>query len=139
MSMPISPKFSALALGAAATLSLGACVGTMAPPPGAMPSGDCFSSTQWNGWSSPSDDVIYLKVRTNDVYRVDMVPGSGRHLESGGRFIISEVRGSSRICSANDLQLWIADSVGIRTPLFPRTIRRLTPEEVAALPPSDRP
>ena len=137
--MLISPKFSAVALGAAVTLSLGACVGTTAPPPGAMASGDCFSSTQWNGWSSPSDDVIYLKVRTNDVYRVDMVPGSGRHLESGGRFIISEAHGSGRICTANDLDLAMADSLGFRTPLFPRTLRRLTPEEVAALPPGDRP
>ena len=127
------------ALAALAALSLGACVGTMPPPAGALASNDCFSSTQWNGWSSPVDDVIYLRVRNNDVYRVDLVPGSGRNLESGSQFIISEVRGSSRICSANDLQLWMADSVGFRTPLFPRTLRRLTPVEVAALAPGDRP
>jgi hypothetical protein len=127
------------ALAAIAALSLGACVGTMSPSPVALASGDCFSSTQWNGWSSPVDDVIYLKVRNNDVYRIDLVPGSGRHLESGGQFIISEVRGSSRICSANDMDLSIADTHGFRTPLFPRTLRKLTPVEVAALPAGDRP
>lgn len=127
------------ALAAIAALSLGACVGTMAPAPGALASADCFSSTQWNGWSSPSDDVIYLRVRNNDFYRVDLVPGSGRNLDSGGRFIISETRGSGRICTANDLDLAMADSLGFRTPLFPRTLRKLTPEEVAALPPGDRP
>lgn len=126
------------ALAALAVLSLGACVGTMPPPAGMMASSDCFSSTQWRGWSSPVDDVIYLKVGVNDVYRVDLLPGTGR-LDRGGQFIVSEVRGSNRICSANDLQLWIADSVGFRTPLFPKTLRKLTPEEVAALPPGDRP
>jgi hypothetical protein len=127
------------ALAASAAISLAACVGTMPPAPGSLASADCFSSTQWNGWSSPVDDVIYLKVRNNDVYRVDLVPGSGRNLESGSQFIISEVRGSSRICSANDLQLWMADSVGFRTPLFPKLLRKLTPVEVAALAPGDRP
>lgn len=126
-------------LVALAALSLGACVGTAPPAPGTLASADCFSSTQWNGWSSPSDDVIYLRVRNNDFYRVDLLPGSGRRLDSGGRFIISEAHGSGRICTANDLDLAMADSLGFRTPLFPRTLRRLTPEEVAALPPGDRP
>ena len=126
------------ALAAAAMISLSACVGTMPPAPGTLVSSDCFSSTQWRGWSSPTDDVIYLRVGTNDVYRVDLLPGAGR-LDRGGRFLISEVRGSNRICSANDLDLAIADSVGFRTPLFPRTLRKLTTEEVAALPPGDRP
>ena len=128
------------ALAALAALSLGACVTPAPSAPGMMAaSADCFSSTQWNGWSSPADDVIYLRVRNNDFYRVDLLPGSGRNLESGGRFIISEAHGSGRICTANDLDLAMADSLGFRTPLFPRTLRRLTPEEVAALPPGDRP
>lgn len=131
-------KISRPALAAAAFMSLGACVGTMAPAPQTLAAGDCFSSVQWQGWSSPSDDVLYLRVRGNDVYRVDMLPGSGR-LDRGGRFLISEVRGSNRICTANDMDLAIADSHGFRTPLFPRTIRKLTPEEVAALTPGERP
>ena len=122
-----------------AALSLGACVATMPPAPVTQASAECFSSTEWNGWSSPADDVIYLRVRNNDFYRVDLVPGSGRRLDSGGQFIISETRGSGRICTANDLDLAMADTLGFRTPLFPRTLRKLTPEEVAALPPGDRP
>ena len=127
-------------VAAVALMSLGACVGNAPPPPlgTRLASGDCFSSTQWRGWSSPTPDVIYLRVRTNDIYRLDLLPG-GSPIDTGGQFIISEVRGSNRICSANDLQLWIADSVGFRTPLFPRAIRKLTPEEVAALPPDHRP
>ena len=135
--MTAFPNIRRPALAAAAALSLGACVGTM-PTPGMMATSDCFSSTQWRGWSSPTDDVIYLRVGSNDIYRVDLLPGSGR-IDRGGQFLISEVRGSNRICSANDLDLAIADSVGFRTPLFPRTLRKLTPEEVAALPPAHRP
>ena len=137
--MTIFHRASRPALAALVALSLGACVGTMPPAPAMLASDGCFSSTEWNGWSSPADDVIYLRVRNNDFYRVDLVPGSGRRLDSGGQFIISETRGSGRICTANDLDLAMADSLGFRTPLFPRTLRKLTPEEVAALPPGDRP
>jgi hypothetical protein len=138
--MTVSKTIWRSALAAAALMSLGACVGTAPPPPPgtALASSDCFSSTQWRGWSSPIEDVVYLRVGVNDIYRLDLLPGSGR-IDSGGRFIISEVRGSNRICSANDLQLWTADTIGFRTPLFPRAIRKLTPEEVAALPPDHRP
>ncbi|HYG27118.1 MAG TPA: hypothetical protein VD906_09435 [Caulobacteraceae bacterium] len=124
-------------LAAAALAALGACAGT--PATGLMPASDCFSSVNWRGWSSPVDDVIYLRVGLNDIYRVDLLPGSGRNLEGGGDFLVSEVRGSNRICSANDLDLRIASTTGFTTPLFPRTLRKLTPEEVAALPADHRP
>jgi len=131
-------KISWAALATAVSLSLSACVGVPGPASTMMPAGDCFSSTQWQGWSSPTDDVLYLRVRPHDVYRVDLLPGTGS-LDRGGQFIISEVRGSNRICSANDLELSIASTTGFRSPLFPRAIRKLTPAEVAALPPKDRP
>jgi hypothetical protein len=127
-------KPAAAALAAAA-VSLTACA--YGPPMGA--GSECFSSTQWRGWSSPVDDVIYLKVGGNDVWRVDLVPGSGRNLDSGGDFLVSEVRGSNRICTANDMELSIASTTAFRSPLFPRSLRKLTPAEVAALPPGHRP
>lgn len=127
------------ALAATALAGLGACAATGAPSPSLMPSGDCFSTTNWRGWSSPVDDVIYLRVGVSDIYRIDLLPGSGRNLDSGGQFLISQAVGSNRVCSANDMQLLVATTTGFRTPLFPRTIRKLTPEEVAALPPGHKP
>ena len=121
---------------AAASLALGLSACAYGPPTAGS---DCFSSTQWRGWSSPQDDVIYLRVGRNDVWRVDLVPGSGRNLESGGDFLVSEARGSTRICSANDLELSIASTTGFRSPLFPRALRKLTPQEAGALPRGDRP
>lgn len=135
--MTLIRTLAGAALAAAALASLSACAS--APPAGALASADCFSTVNWRGWSSPVDDVIYLRVGVNDIYRIDLVPGSGRNLDSGGQFLISESVGSNRVCTANDLQLAIADPVGFRTPLFPRTITKLTPEEVAALPTTQRP
>ena len=120
----------------ALTLALSGCAYTGAPMSAAA---DCFSSRDWNGWSSPVDDVIYLRIRHNEIWRVDLVAGSGRNLDRGGDFLISEQRGSGRICTANDLDIALGDSMGFRTPLFPRTLRRLSAEEAAMLPPAHRP
>jgi len=125
------------------TLTLGACAayppaGTAPTPYASMPGGDCFSTSQWQGWASPSDDVLFLRVNGNRYYRVDLLPGSGS-IDRGGQFLINTVRGSSRVCSATDLDLKVASTAGFTTPLFPRAIRRLTAAEVAALPPNARP
>jgi hypothetical protein len=136
-------KLPPLAAALSLTLTLGACA--TYPPAGTppanyamMPSGDCFSTTEWRGWSSPSDDVLFLRVNNNRYYRVDLLPGSGS-IDRGGQFLINTVRGSNRVCSANDLDLKVASPGGFSTPLFPRAIRRLTDAEFAALPPNARP
>ena len=127
------PKLYRMILIPALALSATACASATAP------ASECFSSTQWRGWTSPVEDVIYLKVGSRDVWRVDLVPGGNRNLDRGGDFLITEVHGSRRICTANDLDIAIASTSGFRTPLFPRSLRKLSPEEVAALPPGSRP
>ena len=99
----------------------------------------CFLSSAWEGWSAPGDgDVLYLSVRMHDIYRVDLTPGT--HVRKGGdRFLINRVRGSDWICSALDLDLTLSDHQGFREPLIARSIRKLTPEEVAAIPRKDLP
>jgi hypothetical protein len=136
------PPLAALSI----TLTLGACAAYPPAPPGAlppanyalMPAGDCFTTRDGQGWASPSDDVLFLRVNGNRYYRVDLLPGSGP-IDRGGQFLINTVRGSSRVCSANDLDLKVASAGGFTTPLFPRGIRRLTDAEVALLPPNARP
>ena len=59
----------------------------------------CFLSQDWQGWTSPSPDVIYLRVRLRDVYKVELSAGSSQ-LQSPGVHLVSIVRGSSNICSA---------------------------------------
>ncbi|MHB8529384.1 MAG: DUF6491 family protein [Caulobacteraceae bacterium] len=98
----------------------------------------CFFVTQWQGWSAPSDDVLYLKINNRDIYRVDLSAGSSM-LRAPGVHLISKVEGSDSICNAIDLQLEVSDGHGFREPLIARSLTKLTPEEAAAIPPKYRP
>jgi hypothetical protein len=60
-------------------------------------------------------------------------------LHNGDRFLVNRVRGSDWICSPLDLDLTLADHNGYREPLISRSLRKLTPAEVAAIPRKDLP
>jgi hypothetical protein len=99
---------------------------------------NCFFVTQWQGWKSPSPDVIYLGVNSHDVYRVDLSAGSSM-LSWPDMHLVSIVRGSDSICSALDLDLKISDDHGFTEPLIAKSLTKLTPEQVAAIPKKFRP
>ena len=121
----------------AAALLLAAPVAATADEHAAAPT--CFASTQWHGWSAPGGrDFLYLRVGLHDVYRVQLTPGT-RVQRWGDRFLINENRGSGWICSPLDLDLTLSDHHGFREGLIAREIRKLTPEEVSAIPPRDMP
>jgi len=103
------------------------------------PVSKCFFTNAWHGWSSPSANVIYLKVNMHDVYRVDLANSGSSSLKRPGYFLVSQVRGTNTICSAIDLDIAVADGYGYYQPLFPKAITRLTPEEIALIPPKYRP
>jgi hypothetical protein len=106
---------------------------------GGKPSRPCFLSNAWQGWSAPGDgDVLLLRVNLHDIYRVELTPGS--HVRRfPDYFLISRIRGSSWICSPLDLDLSLSDQHGFKQPLIARSLRKLTPEEVAAIPRKDLP
>lgn len=109
-----------------------------AQAPAAKPRPPCFSLSDWRGWSSPSRDVLYMKIRNRDVYRLDLAHGSNQ-LNSPGSHLVSVVRGSDRICAPIDLDLRVSDGFGFDMPIRAKTITKLTPEEIAAIPKEDRP
>ncbi len=98
----------------------------------------CFSLSDWSGWTAPNDKLMYLKVRSKDVYRLDLAYGSSQ-LTWPGSHLITVVRGSDQICTPLDLDLRVSDGFGIAIPIRAQTITKLTPEEIAALPKKDRP
>jgi hypothetical protein len=116
----------------------------------------CFFITQWQGWKAPNPNTLYLGVNMHDVYRVDLSAGSPQ-LMWPAVHLVSEVRGSNSICSAIDLQLYVAEDngsgfrtnavglvgvgggSGFRVPLIARKLTKLTPEEIAAIPKKYRP
>jgi hypothetical protein len=100
---------------------------------------DCFLSANWRGWSVASEgDALYLRMQGDDVFRVQLTPGT-RVRRHAGEFLVNRVRGSNWICSALDLDLAIADGNGFARPLIAVGLRKLSPEEVAAIAPEDRP
>lgn len=126
------------------SLLFAAVLGLMAPvvasaAPDTQANRDCFTTTQWRGWSAPgSTNVLLLRVGINDVYRVELTPGTRVHKFSD-RFLVNEARGSTWVCHPVDLDLSLNDPQGFRPPLIATSLRHLTPQEVEAIPPHDRP
>jgi len=121
------------------TLVAAAATAATAAPQGPTAGRACFASNNWRGWSAPGDgDALYLRVNIRDIYRVELTPGS--HVRKhADYFLVNRIRGSNWICGHLDLDLTISDSLGIRQPLIARSLRKLTPEEVAAIPRKDLP
>jgi hypothetical protein len=111
-----------------------------APMANAASSGtSCFLANEWEGWHSPSPNVIYLRVGANRIYRLDLSAGSSS-LQDGGMHLVNRIQGSDWICSPLDLQLEVADDHGgFREGLIVKSITLLTPDEVKAIPKRDLP
>ena len=124
-------------LAVAAALALAAAAAQAAAP---EPREHCFpSGGSWSSWSAPGNgDVLLLRVHINDIYRVDLSPGSHAY-KSPGYYLVNVVRGSGWICSAIDLDLSLNSDYGFRRPLIAVSMRKLTPAEVAAIPRKDLP
>ncbi len=102
------------------------------------PARTCFSLSDWDGWSAPDRNTLYMKVRHRDVYRVDLSHGTSQ-LTSPGVHLVSIVRGPDTVCSPIDLDLRVSDGYGFAMPIMAKSITKLTKEEIAALPKRDRP
>jgi hypothetical protein len=99
---------------------------------------DCFLSRNWRGWSAAREEsALYLRMVDGDIYRVELTGSRVRRY--AGEFLVNQVRASTWICSALDLDLALSDYNGFSRPLFPIALRKLSPEEVAAIPPGDMP
>ena len=125
-----------LILAAAAAAAL-AATGVQASPEKSRDT--CFLSRDWQSWTAPGNgDAIIVRVNLHDYYEIGLTPGS--HVRKDpDRFLINKVRGSDWICGPLDLDLQLSDHVGFRQPLIAKTLRKMTPAEVAALAPKDRP
>jgi hypothetical protein len=94
----------------------------------------CFLATDWEGWKSPNPNTIYVRVGVSRIYELDLSSGSNQ-LQEPAMHLVSQIRGSQWICDPLDLQLQIADDHGaFQEPLIVKSITRLTPEQIAAIP-----
>jgi hypothetical protein len=123
---------------AAGLAALSAAPAAAASPPASSDHPQsCFYVTQWRGWKAPSPDVLYLGVNQHDVYKVELAAGPAVPWSSVS--LISKTRGGGSVCTALDLDLSVTDGHGFREALIAKSIIKLTPAEVAAIPPRFRP
>jgi hypothetical protein len=126
-------------LGGALAAALVSLAGAASAAPTAPKQDNCFLSSNWSGWHAPDDKTLYLRVNLHDIYRVDLSSGSPM-LKWPDSHLVSIMRGSSYICSPLDLQLSVAQyGSGGREFLIAKSITKLTPEQVAAIPKKDLP
>jgi hypothetical protein len=131
----MSIRSTLFAAAAVALLSL-AAAGTASA---AGSTSSCFLANQWSAWHAPNPNVIYLRVNSNRIYRLDLSAGSSS-LQDPGVHLVSRIEGSDWICSPLDLQLEVADDMGgLREGLIVKSITLLTPDEVKAIPKRDLP
>lgn len=103
------------------------------------PTRQCFDTSEFDNWRAGDAKTIYIHVRPNNYFRLDL---SGRcsTLLSPGAQLITTFRGTSLICSPLDWDLKVSAGIGGNTePCLVRTMTKLTQEEVTALPKKAKP
>lgn len=135
-------------VGAAATLSACADYYPPPPPPPPIPPGVASAAPLEDGCLRTRDidnhrvadaRTVYVRVANRDVFRLEM---SGACLSGVGPndpLVIRESAGQAFACRPVDLDISIARGAGGTTPCIVRSMTRLTPDEVAALPDRHRP
>lgn len=127
-----------LALAAAATLSVTAAAPAAAKSPKEpeATAKQCFWASQVNGFASRDNRIVNVRVGVRDVYQFEML---GRCPDVNWSERIALVsRGRSSICSGLDAEIISPSPIGPQRCAV-RDIRKLTPEEVKALPKGARP
>jgi Family of unknown function (DUF6491) len=110
-------------------VSFAPAMGQPAPKPN-----QCFMVNQFQNWRAPDDKTIYISVRGNHIYRLDLAGRCTRLLFPGAR-LITIFRGTSTVCSALDWDLRVSSGIDdIAEPCLVKTMTQLTPTEIKALP-----
>jgi len=122
-----------LALAGMGASTASAAQGDIQTAKAIKPARQCFFLSDWRGWTAPDKNTLYLKVRGRDVYRVDLAFGSNQ-LTWPGAHLVSVVRGPDSVCGPLDLDLRVGDGLGMAIPIRAKTITKLTPDEIKAIP-----
>lgn len=127
-------RFAAAALGVAA-LGLAVPPGATAAP-AVKPKRQCFWTSQVNNFAAQGDEVVNVRVGVKDVYRLEIF-GTCPEIDWTQKIAIVS-RSGSTICTGLDAELVVPSTIGPQRCAV-RAVRKLTPAEVAALPPKAKP
>jgi hypothetical protein len=133
-------------LGAACALAAYAQAQPSAPPaPAAAPApagSGCFRTRDITNHTVADDHTLYIGVNSREVYRLGMSGACLAGATSSDPLVMREPPGQAYACRPIDLDISITLGGlphGIPTPCIVKSMTRLTPAEVAALPPRLRP
>ena len=93
---------------------------------------DCFYGGNVNGFNAVDNSTVLLSIGTKQIYEVKLFSPSIDVKWANGIALVS--RGGSFICSRLDADIVVPSTVGPAERFPVSAIRRLSPEEVAALP-----
>jgi hypothetical protein len=103
---------------------------------GAAPARQCFHASDIDGWTAADKATVNLRVHLRDYYQLKLA-GDCQDIDWTQRIGI-EHRGSNWICDRMDAVLIVPTEIGPRRCTVD-SVRKLTPEEVKALPGRQRP
>jgi hypothetical protein len=129
---------TATALAAVALLALGAASAHAADKPGDKPAAknECFWARNVTSFAAPDDHTVYVRVNMRDVYKFDLMV-SCPDIDWNQRLALRSTRDS--ICSGMDAEI-VSRAQGLGLQRCPVShMRKLTPEEIAALPRGAKP
>ncbi|THD62031.1 DUF6491 family protein [Phenylobacterium sp.] len=122
---------------AAALLALGATAVGAADKPASKDT--CFWARNVTSFAAPDDHTVYVKVNQRDVYRLDLMI-SCPDVQFNQAVALQSSRGAGgSICGPLDAEI-ISHATGLGRQRCPvKTLTKLTPEEIAALPKHAKP
>jgi hypothetical protein len=100
----------------------------------------CFFSRELSNWRDDDNGLVYLRVGVSDVYELKLL-GSCPDLHWAETIGVETRVGSSQICTGLDVNLIVPRGPTTSTPrrCMATSLRKLTPDEVKALPAKLRP
>jgi hypothetical protein len=121
-------------------LALMAMIPVRAQPDDASSAGGaCFFSDRFQAWRAADARTIYIRVRPDRYYRLDLAAPCPI-LTSPGARLITRFEGKRSVCSPEDWDLSAVEWGGsARSQCVVRTMTLLSPEQVAVLPQRVRP
>ncbi len=127
----------AAALACAAATIAAPAMAAPAPPHEAQA---CFYSRNLSSWSSDGRDVVNLRVGVRDFYQLKLL-GTCPDLQFAETIGLETRGGSNFICSGLDVTLIVPTGVTHTVPqrCVGASLRKLSPEEAAALPRKQKP
>ena len=104
----------------------------------AQPNQNCFRMSQLQSTRADGQQRIYARVGVNDYYRIDLAFKCSSLPYASNGLVMEPAGGKDLICTSLDLDLKVNDHGALEScPI--KSITRLTPAEVAAIPKKAKP